>query len=69
MLAVQPKMLFYYNSAYGQEQTRTVYEYWLDGVKINIPFRTTGVWDSYDYYEKYPNAGGADYIHLGRARK
>jgi hypothetical protein len=65
MLAVKPTTLSYYNSSYGQDQPRTVYEYYMDGVKIDIPFRTTGVWDSYDYYEKYPNAGGAEYIHLG----
>ena len=65
MIAVKPKTLSYYDSSYEQEQTRTVYEYYMDGVKINIPFRTTGVWDSYDYYEKHPNAGGAEYIHLG----
>ena len=64
-LAVKSKVISYYNSYYGEEQTRTVYEYWLDGVKINIPYRTTGVWDDYDYCEKFPNAGGPEYIHLG----
>jgi hypothetical protein len=64
-IAVKSKQLEYYDSYYGQDQTRTVYEYWLDGVKIDIPFRTMGVWDNYDYRYKYPNAGGPEYIHLG----
>jgi len=64
-IAVTPKTLEYENSYYGTRHTRTVYEYWLDGVKVPIPFRTTGVWDPFGSYEKHPDAGGPEYIHLG----
>jgi len=64
-LAVKSKVLSYYDSYEGEERTRLVYDYWLDGVKIMIPYRTTGLWDDNDYYEKHPNAGGPESIHPG----
>jgi len=68
MLAVRSKSLEY-NDQYSNPQTRTVYDYYFDGVKVIIPWNTTGIQSSNSWGWgggwKYPNAGGPEYIHLG----
>ena len=69
MLAAKEITLTYNRQDYvggdTYESTRTVYDYYLDGVKIDIPWKTTGVPDRWGSYLTYPNAGSSDYIHLG----
>jgi len=61
MIAVKSKTLPI--SVNGWERTRTVNEYWMDGVKIDIPYPTTSTGGSYYYYGY--NSGAADHVHLG----